>query len=91
MSEVELEAEPEAAAVLFGDRVDLARSYTNELGRRGEELGLIGPLELPRIWTRHIINSALVAPLLHSGRSAMWEAAPDSPAWCSPSPVKMFT
>src|SRR5690606_7425025 len=34
----------------------------------GEELGLIGPLELPRLWTRHILNSALVAPLLQPGR-----------------------
>lgn len=67
----ELEAEPSAAATLFGDRVDLARSFTNELARRGEELGLIGPLELPRLWTRHILNSALLAPLLEAqGRVA---------------------
>lgn len=62
-----LEAEPAAAAALFGDRLDLARSYTLNLARRGEELGLIGPLELPRLWTRHILNSAVVAPLLRPG------------------------
>ncbi|PZE87031.1 16S rRNA (guanine(527)-N(7))-methyltransferase RsmG [Curtobacterium sp. MCBD17_032] len=62
-----LEVEPAAAATLFGDRLDVARSFTNELARRGEELGLIGPLELPRLWTRHILNSALLAPLLLSG------------------------
>jgi 16S rRNA (guanine527-N7)-methyltransferase len=55
------------AATLFGDRLELARSYTHELARRGEELGLIGPLELPRLWSRHVLNSALVAPLLKSG------------------------
>lgn len=66
-----LEAEPAAAAALFGDQIELARSFTNELARRGEELGLIGPLELPRLWTRHILNSALLAPLLEaSGRVA---------------------
>lgn len=66
-----LEAEPAAAATLFGDRVDVARSFTNELARRGEELGLIGPLELPRLWTRHILNSAMLAPLLEArGRVA---------------------
>lgn len=66
-----LEAEPAAAAVLFGDRLDVARSFTNELARRGEELGLIGPLELPRLWTRHILNSAVLAPLLEErGRVA---------------------
>ncbi|MBA8989287.1 16S rRNA (guanine527-N7)-methyltransferase [Curtobacterium pusillum] len=66
-----LEAEPAAAATLFGDRIDVARSFTNELARRGEELGLIGPLELPRLWTRHILNSAVLAPLLEErGRVA---------------------
>jgi len=66
-----LEQEPAAAAQLFGDRIELARSFTNELGRRGEELGLIGPLELPRLWTRHILNSVLLAPLLEArGRVA---------------------
>jgi 16S rRNA (guanine527-N7)-methyltransferase len=66
-----LEAEPAAAATLFGERVDVARSFTNELARRGEELGLIGPLELPRLWTRHILNSAVLAPLLEArGRVA---------------------
>ncbi|WP_416392952.1 MULTISPECIES: 16S rRNA (guanine(527)-N(7))-methyltransferase RsmG [unclassified Curtobacterium] len=66
-----LEAEPAAAATLFGDRIDLARSFTGELARRGEELGLIGPLELPRLWTRHILNSAVLAPLLEErGRVA---------------------
>ncbi|KTR09122.1 16S rRNA (guanine(527)-N(7))-methyltransferase RsmG [Curtobacterium luteum] len=67
----ELEVEPAAAATLFGDRLELARSFTNELARRGEELGLIGPLELPRLWTRHILNSGLLAPLLEArGRVA---------------------
>jgi 16S rRNA (guanine527-N7)-methyltransferase len=62
-----LEDEPAVASTLFGDRVELARTYTNDLARRGEELGLIGPLELPRLWTRHIVNCALVAPLLNPG------------------------
>lgn len=61
------EAEPEVAASLFGDRIDLARVFTADLARRGEELGLIGPLELPRLWSRHIVNCALVAPLLKPG------------------------
>ncbi|WP_182045843.1 16S rRNA (guanine(527)-N(7))-methyltransferase RsmG [Curtobacterium sp. ME26] len=66
-----LEQEPAAAVTLFGDRIELARSFTGELARRGEELGLIGPLELPRLWTRHILNSALLAPLLQAnGRVA---------------------
>lgn len=59
-----LESEPAAAAVLFGERIELARSYTASLAANGETLGLIGPRELPQLWTRHILNSALVAPLL---------------------------
>ncbi len=65
----ELETEPAVAASLFGDRIEVARAYTADLARRGEELGLIGPLELPRLWTRHIINCVLVAPLLRPGRT----------------------
>jgi len=63
----ELEPEPAVAAQLFGDRLDLARSYTRQLAARGEELGLIGPLELPRLWTRHVLNCALLGPLVRPG------------------------
>lgn len=62
-----LEQEPAAAADLFGAHLDAGRAFTNALAQHGEELGLIGPLELPRLWTRHILNSALVAPLLKPG------------------------
>ncbi len=58
-----LEPEPAAAAVLFGDRIDLARRFALALAQHGEERGLIGPLELPRLWSRHILNSAVIAPL----------------------------
>jgi 16S rRNA (guanine527-N7)-methyltransferase len=60
-----LEVEPAIAAELFGDRIDLAREFTDALAREGEERGLIGPLELPRLWTRHILNSVIAAPLFH--------------------------
>lgn len=62
-----VESEPVVAATLFGSRVELARRYTADLAERGEELGLIGPLELPRLWSRHILNCVLVAPLLRPG------------------------
>lgn len=61
------EDEPEVASSLFGSTIGRARQYTDDLARRGEELGLIGPLELPRLWSRHVLNSALVAPLLWPG------------------------
>lgn len=65
---VALEAEPAAAVTLFRDRIERARQFTADLAARGEELGLIGPLEMPRLWTRHILNSALLAPLIRPGR-----------------------
>ncbi|MEO6941823.1 MAG: 16S rRNA (guanine(527)-N(7))-methyltransferase RsmG [Terrimesophilobacter sp.] len=65
-----LEQEPAIAATLFGDTIDVARKFTANLGARGVELGLIGPIELPRLWTRHIVNCVLLAPLLRTGRVA---------------------
>lgn len=53
---------------MFGEGIQRARAFTNDLARRGEELGLIGPLELPRLWTRHVLNCALLAPLVLPGR-----------------------
>jgi 16S rRNA (guanine527-N7)-methyltransferase len=61
----DVEIEPSAATELFGDRIDLARRFTAALADQGDERGLIGPLELPRLWTRHILNSAIAAPLFH--------------------------
>ncbi|WP_167133539.1 16S rRNA (guanine(527)-N(7))-methyltransferase RsmG [Paramicrobacterium chengjingii] len=63
----ELEEEPAEANVVFGDRLDVVRRFSENLARHGEERGLIGPLELPRLWTRHILNSGVVAPLLKPG------------------------
>ncbi|MFD4957714.1 16S rRNA (guanine(527)-N(7))-methyltransferase RsmG [Microbacterium sp. NPDC058389] len=64
---IEIEQEPAAAAEIFGDRLELARRFAGALGQHGEERGLIGPLEPPRLWSRHILNSAVIAPLF-SGR-----------------------
>lgn len=61
----DVENEPGVAAKIFGERIDLARQFTAALADQGEERGLIGPLELPRLWTRHILNSAIAAPLFH--------------------------
>ena len=58
------ETEPAAAELVFGDSIAVARQFTHNLAQLGEELGLIGPLEYPRLWTRHILNCAIMAPLL---------------------------
>jgi 16S rRNA (guanine527-N7)-methyltransferase len=67
LNEIIVEAEPAVAASLFGSRIDVARKYTADLASRGEELGLIGPLEPARLWSRHILNCVLLAPLLKPG------------------------
>lgn len=67
MSDNPLEIEPAVVGSIFGSRTELARQYTHDLAAKGEELGLIGPLEIPRLWSRHIVNCGLVAPLLTAG------------------------
>ncbi len=62
-----VESEPASAAQIAGDRIDVLRAFTADLAERGEPLGLIGPLEPPRLWTRHVLNSAILAPLITSG------------------------
>ncbi|MEZ3160650.1 16S rRNA (guanine(527)-N(7))-methyltransferase RsmG [Microbacterium sp. BWT-B31] len=64
-----IEPEPSVAEKLFGDRIDVARAFTESLATHGEQRGLIGPLELPRLWSRHVLNCAVIAPLF-SGRVA---------------------
>ncbi|WP_194421063.1 16S rRNA (guanine(527)-N(7))-methyltransferase RsmG [Microbacterium abyssi] len=70
-----IEAEPEVASSLFGDRIEVARAFTANLAAQGEERGLIGPLELPRLWTRHVLNSAIAAPLFHGSAADIGSGA----------------
>lgn len=62
-----VEPEPGYATELFGQRIELARGYTARLASDSETFGLLGPRELPRIWSRHVINSALLAELVPDG------------------------
>lgn len=62
-----VEPEPGYAMELFGQRIELARGYTARLASDSETFGLLGPRELPRIWSRHVINSALLAELVPDG------------------------
>jgi 16S rRNA (guanine527-N7)-methyltransferase len=65
----EPELEPVQAAAVFGDRIDLARGYAAALVRDSDLLGLLGPREMPRLWSRHILNSAVVAELVAPGKT----------------------
>jgi len=66
-TELDLEIEPLQASELCGEHLNQIRAFTNDLADQGEILGLIGPLEIPRLWSRHILNCAVVAPLLRPG------------------------
>jgi 16S rRNA (guanine527-N7)-methyltransferase len=67
LTQIQYEAEPAQAAEVFGDRIELARKYTDLLATNSETLGLLGPRELPKIWTRHVLHSALPAELIPDG------------------------
>ncbi|WP_435737772.1 16S rRNA (guanine(527)-N(7))-methyltransferase RsmG [Cellulosimicrobium sp. PMB13] len=53
-----------ALAAYFGDAYPQVAAYAGRLESEGELRGLIGPREVPRIWDRHILNSAAVVPFL---------------------------
>lgn len=65
--ESELEKEPPYAVELFGDQIELARKFTARLAQDSETFGLLGPRELSKIWSRHVINSGLLAELIPDG------------------------
>ncbi|MGI8418702.1 MAG: 16S rRNA (guanine(527)-N(7))-methyltransferase RsmG [Nakamurella sp.] len=67
----DLEVEPAAVGELFGDRAELARRYVASLAADGVLRGLIGPRETGRLWSRHVLNSVVAAPLLPAGGSVV--------------------
>ena len=52
---------PAVAARVFGDALPAAERYVARLAGDGVTRGLIGPREVPRLWERHVLNSAAVA------------------------------
>ena len=44
--------------------MDLAERYVEHLATSGMERGLLGPREVPRLWSRHVLNCAVVADLI---------------------------
>lgn len=60
------EPPPEAVEV-FGRHLPLARRYADLLATTGISHGLVGPREATRLWERHLVNCAVVAPLVPEG------------------------
>jgi 16S rRNA (guanine527-N7)-methyltransferase len=63
----QFEAEPESAKVIFGPQIDKARAFAQKLANDSDDLGLLGPRELDKLWSRHILNSAVVAETVKPG------------------------
>lgn len=59
--------ETAAAQSIFAARLPLAVRYVEHLATSGIERGLIGPREVPRLWSRHVLNCAVVAELIAVG------------------------
>jgi 16S rRNA (guanine527-N7)-methyltransferase len=58
---------PATAEEVFGDALAAARRYVARLATDGVSRGLIGPREVPRLWERHVLNSAAVAEAVPAG------------------------
>lgn len=67
-AEEHLSSDDPRLAEFFGDAYPAVRAFHDALVSQGELRGLIGPREVPRLWSRHILNSASVVPFLpHEG------------------------
>lgn len=62
-----VERTPSHAGELFGGRVALAERFARLLSDDGVRRGLVGPREPGRIWSRHIVNCAVVTELIPRG------------------------
>jgi 16S rRNA (guanine527-N7)-methyltransferase len=60
-----------AAASVFGDGLDKCQAYWRLLATAGVERGLIGPREVDRLWSRHILNCAVVGQLIADGETVV--------------------
>jgi 16S rRNA (guanine527-N7)-methyltransferase len=58
---------PDVADAVFGKALPLAQRYVERLAGDGVARGLIGPREVPRLWERHVLNSAAVAEVVPHG------------------------
>jgi 16S rRNA (guanine527-N7)-methyltransferase len=58
---------PDEAREVFGAALPRAERYVARLASEGVVRGLIGPREVPRLWQRHVLNSAAVAEAVPSG------------------------
>lgn len=56
-----------ARRVFASERLPLAERFAELLATEGVVRGLIGPREAPRLWDRHLLNSAVLAEAIPEG------------------------
>lgn len=54
----------DVARELYGENYELINRYVDILISRGIDWGLLGPREVPRVWERHILNSAAMSEVI---------------------------
>ncbi len=57
---------PAEAVPVFGAALPAAEQYVRMLAGPGVAWGLLGPREVPRLWTRHVLNCAALTDLVPS-------------------------
>jgi 16S rRNA (guanine527-N7)-methyltransferase len=62
----EVPAPPAEAVSVFGTALPAAQHYVRMLAGPGVAWGLLGPREVPRLWTRHVLNCAALTDLVPS-------------------------
>lgn len=70
-SELSDEVVPDGAGAVFGSNLSAAERYVEILGTAGLERGLMGPREKPRLWDRHVLNSAAAALEMGHGETVV--------------------
>lgn len=63
-AQIVLEEPTPAVEELFGLSFSAVQEFARMLAEEGEIRGLIGPRELPRLWSRHLVNSAAILDFL---------------------------
>lgn len=64
-------AAPASAREVYGAAVGTIEAYASVLATRGVEWGLMGPREVPRLWERHVLNSAAISGLIPAGSTVV--------------------
>jgi 16S rRNA (guanine527-N7)-methyltransferase len=62
-----VENPPPGSQDAFGAGWPLVRRYADMLATTAIERGLLGPREASRLWTRHLLQGAVIAPLVPEG------------------------